>query len=345
VLLITDRADQIQSLERMLALWGRFDVVDLHRPAARWPGPPSLLITDIDLASPVSIDAVRKALAGYGAGRTPHLCLVRDGSVRSALQANAIGATGILPVDASARILLGEVSRMLHPDEGSDDPMRRSFVSASAGMSDMLEAAALGRALPVAAVAESVAAINEAAEDLDLGGWLDLVWNHDDLTYQHCLLVAGLAAVFGRHLGFSGRDRTLLTSAAVLHDIGKARIPVALLNKPSRLDDAEMATLRRHPGIGRELLLAQGGFPDQVVEAAYAHHEYLDGSGYPRGLAGGRIDDVSRLITICDIYAALIENRPYKAPMSPQQAWGVLDAMGGKLDRPLVGAFRRLVLS
>ncbi|WP_186419948.1 HD domain-containing phosphohydrolase [Bosea sp. CS1GBMeth4] len=342
MLLITDRPEQSAKLERLLSLWGRCDVVDLYRPAAGDERPQRLLVSDVDLSKRAAVEAVRHRLAERRYRKTPHLCLLRDQSPRLTTQANAIGASAVLPADLPSKALLDEIGRILHPQGWA--PMQRHFVAASAGMADMLSAAADGRALPVATIEDSVDAINRAADDHDLGTWLDMVWTHDDATYQHCLLVAGLAAAFACELGFPEEARRLVTCSAVLHDIGKARVPLAILHKRGKPTREELAVLREHPQTGYEMLLRQGAFPREAVEAARSHHEYLDGSGYPRGLKGDEIPDVVRMVTICDIYAALIERRSYKVPMPPEAAYAALVAMGGKLDADLVRAFRPVVL-
>lgn len=343
VLLITDRPEQSVKLERLLSLWGPCDVVDLHRQTKGGPMPKRLLVSDVDLSNRVAVEAVRDRLAERRLSGTPYLCLLRDQSLRLMTQANAIGASAILPADMPAKALLDEIGRLLNPDGPA--PMQRHFVAASAAVADMLSAATEGRALPVAAIEGSVEAINRAADDRDLGTWLDMVWNHDDATYQHCLLVAGLAAAFARALGFPEEARTLVTSAAVLHDIGKARVPLAILHKRGKLTEAELAIVREHPQTGYEMLLRQGAFAREVVEATRSHHEYLDGSGYPQGLKADDIPDIVRMITICDIYAALIERRSYKAPMEPEEAYAVLIGMGAKLDADLLRAFRPVVMA
>jgi putative nucleotidyltransferase with HDIG domain len=342
VLLITDRPTQSAKLERLLSLWGPCDVVDVHRPSKGGPVPMRLLVSDVDLSNRVAVEAVRDRLGERRQKGTPYLCLLRDQSVRLTTQANAIGASAILPADSSAKTLLGEIGRILNPE--GQVPMERHFVAASAGMADMLSAAADGRALPVAAIEDSIEAINRAADDRDLGAWLEMVRNHDDATYRHCLLVAGLTAAFARHLDFPERARRLLTGAAMLHDIGKAQIPVGILHKPDKLTAEEMLIVREHPQIGYEMLCEQGGFAHEIVEATHRHHEYLDGSGYPQGLRGEEISDVVRMVTICDVYAALIETRSYRAAMAPDEAYQVLMAMAGKLDADLLRAFRRVVL-
>ncbi|SFD34765.1 HDIG domain-containing protein [Bosea sp. CRIB-10] len=342
MLLITDRPEESQKLERLLSLWGPCDVVDLNCPTKAGAAPNRLLISDVDLSSRVAVEAVRDRLASFRRKGTPYLCLLRDQSPRLTTQANAIGASAVLSADLPTKALLDEIGRILAPQDAT--PVQRHFFAASAAMADMLFAASEGRALPVAAIESSVEAINRAVNDRDLDAWLDLVWSHDDATYQHCLLVAGLAAAFAHALGFPEAARKLVTSAAVLHDIGKARVPLSILHKPGRLTDEELAIVREHPQIGYEMLLRQGSFAGEIVEAARSHHEYLDGSGYPQGLKASEISDVVRMITICDIYAALIERRSYKTPMEPEQAYAMLAGMGAKLDADLLRAFRAVVL-
>jgi len=342
VLLITDRPEESQKLERLLSLWGPCGVVDLSRPAKGGMAPARLLISDVDLSNRVAVEAVRDRVAAHRRKGMPFLCLLRGQSPRLTIQANAIGASAILPAGLPAKTLLDEIGRILNP--GGYGATQQNFVAASAGMADMLSAAAEGRALPVAAIEGSVEALNRAADDRDLGAWLEMVWNHDDATYQHCLLVAGLAAAFARELGFPEEARKLVTGAAVLHDIGKARVSLAILHKPGKLTAEELAIMREHPQVGYEMLLRQGAFDREIVEAARSHHEYLDGTGYPQGLKADEISDVVRMITICDIYAALIERRSYKAPLAPLEAYAVLTGMGAKLDADLLRAFRAVVM-
>lgn len=267
-------------------------------------------------------------------------------SSRSQIQANALGATDILPADVSAVVLLDRIGLLLAPPGQSDSAaaLGRRFVTASAGLSDLMGAAEAGAELPMQAIEDSVTALNRAADGGDLNAWLDLVWRHDDATYQHCLLVSGLAAAFAQRLGFREADRRLIAEAAVLHDIGKARIPLEILRKPAGLSPAEREVMRRHPRIGHDMLVAQGGFAPVVLTAVLSHHEYLDGSGYPQGLGGSDIPDPVRIITICDVYAALIERRSYKPPIPPGEAYAALVAMGGKLDRDLARVFGEVVL-
>lgn len=330
----------------MLSAWGACrafspaEIEEMRAASGR------LLVVDLDLSRPQLIGSARAALAAHRRAGVPFLFLLRDMSPRSQMQANALGAQAILPVDTQPAILLDRVGAMfgLPQEDGLSAVLRRRFFEASAALAGLLDAAASGGPLPTEAIDDGVEAINRAADNDDLDVWLDMVWQHDDATYQHCLLVSGLVAAFVRKLGFRESDRRLMTTAAVLHDVGKARIPLEILRKQGPLTPEERGVMRRHPQIGYDMLVAQGGFSPALLAAVLSHHEMLDGSGYPQGLRADAISDPVRIVTICDVYAALIERRSYKPPMAPAEAFAALVGMGGKLDVDLLRAFGGVVL-
>jgi HD-GYP domain-containing protein (c-di-GMP phosphodiesterase class II) len=146
-------------------------------------------------------------------------------------------------------------------------------------------------------------------------------------------------------MGFAKLDVKRLGIAATLHDVGKARIPLSILDKPGCLDRREEEIMRGHPVIGYELLKGLSGISPEILDGVRHHHEYLDGSGYPDGLTAPEISDLVRLLTIADIFAALIESRPYRRAIPRQSAYSILCDMDGKLERPLVKAFRNVALA
>jgi HD domain len=150
----------------------------------------------------------------------------------------------------------------------------------------------------------------------------------------------GVAVAFGRHLGFSSEDKQRLAFAGLLHDIGKAGVPVAILEKPSPLGGEEVAAMRQHPLLGFEVLRRMRGLDPEMLNMVVHHHEYLDGSGYPHGLEGRELSDLVRMMTIADVFGALIERRAYKAPLSFDAAYQILENMGPRLDADLVREFR-----
>lgn len=331
-----------------MSIWGPCDVVHLDDCETAPVAPRRLIVTDVDMSGRGAVEQLRRAIARHRGASEPCLSLLREHSVRATLQANAIGVIHVLAADAPLSVILQSVAQMMQPQGAADStaisPQLQGHVfAATAALADMLDAAAAGRSLPRSAIDSGVESMNRAAETADLESWLTVVWNHDDLTYQHCLLVAGLAATFAHRLKFSESDRQRMTCAAVLHDIGKAQIPRAILTKPGALDEAERAQIRTHPALGAEMLRRQGGFGADILAVARSHHEYLDGSGYPDGLRGSQISDLVRMITICDIFAALIERRSYKPPMAPHAAYEILLGMEGKLDGDLLRAFKALL--
>ena len=155
--------------------------------------------------------------------------------------------------------------------------------------------------------------------------------------------VAGLCAAFAVNSGLTSDHQQLLLQAALLHDVGKSRIPPAILNKSGALSKPETDVMRTHPALGHAMLSGQRGMNPVILDVVLHHHEYLDGTGYPDRLQGRQISDYVRIVTICDIYAALIERRPYRAPTPHQQALAVLTDLGVKLDRNMLKHFEAVV--
>lgn len=125
---------------------------------------------------------------------------------------------------------------------------------------------------------------------------------------------------------------------------GRRRFPLSILNKPGRVTEPEMTVMRMHAAIGYEMLV-DSGFSQEVLQVVRSHHEMLDGSGYPDGLRAPEIPDLVRLVTICDIYGALIERRPYRPAMTGREAYSIVQSMTGRLDADLVNAFRPVMIA
>jgi HD-GYP domain-containing protein (c-di-GMP phosphodiesterase class II) len=140
-------------------------------------------------------------------------------------------------------------------------------------------------------------------------------------------------------------DQRRLARAALLHDVGKAFIPVAILDKPGELTEEETNEIRQHPRRGFDALAAQGSFPPEMLDVVLHHHEFLDGTGYPHGLSGNRISDIVRVITIVDIYAALVEKRAYRLEYTHARAFSMMEDMVGQLDQHLLQAFRAVAFA
>jgi HD-GYP domain-containing protein (c-di-GMP phosphodiesterase class II) len=133
--------------------------------------------------------------------------------------------------------------------------------------------------------------------------------------------------------------------AAMFHDIGKAKIPLGILDKPGRLEPDERIMVETHPSAGYDALKSNVEISPEILDAVRHHHEYLDGSGYPDKLCAESISDLVRILTISDIFAALIEYRTYKPVMQREKAYEIVQGMEGKLEKPLIGAFRDVALT
>jgi putative nucleotidyltransferase with HDIG domain len=266
---------------------------------------------------------------------------VDKGSRFQAVQASAIGATDLLPRPIEGKSLLKELLGDI--DSLAAGPTIAASPGVSAGVTALqtiFASASLGAPLDPKSIDVAGETIVSNIGEGGFGRWIDIVRKHHSQTYQHCLIVTGVAVAFSQHLGFSGADQQRMATAGLLHDIGKARIPLSILEKPGPLDADELAVMRQHPLFGYEALRKMQGLQPEMLDMVVHHHEYLDGSGYPHGLQANKLSDLVRTMTIADIFGALIERRSYKPPMSGEAAYKILKDMGPKLDADLVREFQ-----
>jgi putative nucleotidyltransferase with HDIG domain len=142
----------------------------------------------------------------------------------------------------------------------------------------------------------------------------------DTSTEAHTRRVAALAVEVGEQLGLSAVRLRSLAIGGLLHDIGKLSVPDSILQKPASLEDDEFALIKRHPERGCELLSELGGFDESVKRLVLNHHERLDRKGYPRGLEASELDLETRILTVCDVYDALVSTRVYRPAWSKEDA-------------------------
>lgn len=167
----------------------------------------------------------------------------------------------------------------------------------------------------------------------------------DQSTEQHTRRVAMLAVQVGEHMRLPPATLRQLAVGGLLHDIGKLSVPDAVLQKPGKLTDDEFAEIKRHPGAGVRLLRELGGFAEPILKLVGEHHERLDGSGYPGGLAGPELGIGPRLLAVCDVFDALTDNRVYRSAWETEDALALLRSEAGtKLDARCVHALESLVL-
>ena len=308
------------------------------------------MITDVGFRHSTDIERLRHLLSQPRAVAVPIVALLRDNSHLERVQAVAVGATFLVPANVSAADIcaaLAPIIRSLIPEvvPATGVAPAHEIEQTRLQFGTIFNAVARGEHVSRTSVDNATASAMAAIAEGGIRQWLDVVWTYDEATYQHCLLVTGLAAAFAASLQFTRSDRENVTRAALLHDLGKAKIPLAILNKSGALTSEETAIMRTHARIGYDLLRGQGEYEPEILEVVLRHHELLDGSGYPDGFAGAQINDLVRLVTICDVYAALIERRAYKQAMDPASAFKILEKMEGKLEGALVRAFSQVAES
>ena len=345
ILLISERPDRSRELAHQLGDLYACRMIGLYEQAAM--DPVAAVVTDVGFRHPADIARLRHLLSQPRALAVPIVAILRDNSHLERVQAVAVGATVLFPADVS----VSDISAALAPAVRSTIPPALSGASLTPAQNieharfqfgTIFNAVARGQGVSRTNVEAATASAMAAIAEGGIRQWLDVVWTYDEATYQHCLLVTGLAAAFAASLQFARSDQENVTRAALLHDLGKAKIPLAILNKSGALTSEEVAIMRTHVRIGYELLHGQDDYEPKTLEVVLRHHELLDGSGYPDGLAGPQIDDLVRLVTICDVYAALIERRSYKEAMEPAPAFKILQEMEGKLEGALVRAFAQV---
>ena len=349
LLLASDNTDKSRELASILESVSEVDTVSTSDlpdcPADHISG----IVVDINLRSAESVQRVRNKLRAEAYRTMPRLFVLSDALHHGSMQAWALGATDTISRPFDAAGILQRI-RAAFPDSHGFDAsdrgktLNRGVAAAHEVVVKIFENIPAGEPLKFGDIVAAENKILRAIKHSSLREWLTAVGCHHNESYRHCLFVTGFAVAFAQHLGMREDDQRRLTRAALLHDVGKTFIPVAILDKPGKLTEEEMSEVRRHPRLGYEALAAEGGFPPEMLDVVLHHHELLDGTGYPNGLRGDRISDIVRLTTIVDIYSALVENRPYRLPYTHAKAFAIMEQMKDKLDQHLLQAFRPVTL-
>jgi HD-GYP domain-containing protein (c-di-GMP phosphodiesterase class II) len=350
LLLASDRGDQSQELARILSTVGNVDVVSTSdmpdSPARSLSG----IVVDIDLRSTESVQRVRRKLVGKAYQSMPRLFVLADTMHHGSTQAWALGATDTIqrPFDAQAVLRrltasFAEISEK-EPSNASREALTKGVAAAHAVLVRVFEKLRAGVPLSPDDVMQEETRILKALKRSTLKEWVLAVSRHHNRSYRHCLLVTGFAVAFGQQLGMREEDQRRLARAGLIHDVGKAFVPIAILNKAGALSPAEEGIMREHTRRGFDALSAQASFPREMLDVVLHHHELLDGSGYPDRLRNGEISDIVRIITIVDIFSTFVERGTQQPDFTRERAFVTMENMGDKLDLQLVQAFRPVAL-
>jgi putative nucleotidyltransferase with HDIG domain len=307
-------------------------------------GSDGVLMVDADLRIMLRVEQIKEALRGLSAIKEK-LFIVQRHLHHMVAQAYALGATSVVRSTREIAPKLAQIETAARAAGNNSASVRSEATDCAKAFASMFAAINQGQSIDLAEAENITSHVITGIERDGLTAWLDNVRRYHEGTFQHCLLVTGVAVGFAIEIGFVDLDVKRLGMAATLHDIGKAQIPLSILDKPGRLDPEEDAIMKRHPVIGYDLLKDISDISPEILDGVRHHHEYLDGTGYPDALTAIDISDLVRLLTISDIFAALIEARSYRAPMPRQDAYKILCDMEGKLEMPLVKAFRKVALA
>lgn len=166
----------------------------------------------------------------------------------------------------------------------------------------------------------------------------------DEYTFKHSVDVATLSMIIAKKLGMSQKDIYNIGVSGLLHDMGKSKIPLEILNKPARLNDEEFAIMKSHSELGYRILQEKEEFSPQISLAVLQHHEKMNGKGYPLGCKSDKIINYAKILSVCDVYDALVTERPYKKPFTQRNAVELIMSMTDELDITAMRAFLATVI-
>lgn len=250
-------------------------------------------------------------------------------------------AEGVKPLTDPSRRPPPE-GRLVHFDEEIErateirDETSKTLTSALADVAE-------GKGVDAEKVNEASEVITESmVRNVDAMLSLTRIKKHDPYTALHCMNVCTLVVAVAQADGVDPGYLPTITAATLLHDVGKTRVPLEILNKPGRFEPHELEVMRKHAVFSGDIMREEGGFTEEQVFIAEQHHEMLDGSGYPYGLKGDEIHPYARMTAVADVYDALTAKRVYKPAMPMHMALvALLKNRGTEFDEHFVDLFVR----
>lgn len=275
-----------------------------------------------------------QAATAPAAPRAPAVPRETGGTAGGASSGNAPPPAGV-PADQHARPIEPRVTLAEEMAKA-----QRLCQGARRAVESIFEDARLGRTVDAQA---SLPLVDEIAQSVsrnpDALVSMARLRERDDYTYMHSVAVCALMVALAQQLGLDEQAVREAGLGGLMHDLGKALMPLEVLNKPGPLTPAEFTVMKAHPVEGWRLLRSDGPAGEAVRTVALHHHEKFDGSGYPAGQAGEGIDRLARMGAICDVYDAVTTDRPYKNRWDPAHAVRQMTSWKGHFDPALLQAF------
>ena len=280
----------------------------------------------------------------------PIIVIADDAEVGKLETIHRCGATTHLVKPYWRSTLIKTISSLLNAgverEWESLPPLQREALKGTINVfNDISDVIDQGQPIAYATVSGACRSLVEAVNRNDFKTILHGVRDHDNYSYVHSLRVATLLCTFGHTIGLPKSDELLLASGGLLHDVGKMSIPHEVLNKPGQLTDAEWQVMKSHVSHSVNYLRRQHDIPHAIITIAEQHHEKLDGSGYPNGLAGGQLNELARMASIVDVFSALTDRRVYKPPIAIESVLAIMThEMAHHLDGHLLHMFGEMLL-
>lgn len=166
----------------------------------------------------------------------------------------------------------------------------------------------------------------------------------DEYTFKHSVDVATMSMIVAKKMGYSQDDIHSIGIAGLLHDVGKSKVPLEILNKPAKLNDEEFAVMKKHTIFGYEIIKEKENFSKVIALAVLQHHEKMNGKGYPMGVTADKISSYAKILSVVDVYDALVTERPYKKGLSQRTAIEMIMSMTEELDITAMKSFFQTVI-
>lgn len=212
---------------------------------------------------------------------------------------------------------------------------------ASEAITNLFEEIRLGAEIDGGKVKQAVnGCVDSILRNPDASVWLTRIQAKDVGTAQHSLNVAALSIVMAKAMGLTTREMEDVGVCGMLHDVGKTSLSAEILTREGALTDAEMEEMRKHTRYGRDILISTKSVMSGAADVAHAHHERVDGTGYPRKLESDSIPLFAKIVAIAEAYDVITTTQPYRIARSPSEALQELYAQrGAQFDEELVIAF------
>jgi len=222
---------------------------------------------------------------------------------------------------------------------------KSSYVFAKSTVNSIMDGIRIGRMIDMNQAREVVDnVVDSLLRNDEALLWLTKLKEKDEYTAEHSINVCILSVAFAKHLGHDKREIKKIGLGGFLHDVGKAKIPIEVLNKPGRFTDDEFEIMKSHPKFGRDLLMSLPESKHTSIDIAYNHHERIDGSGYPRGLVDHQIPYYAKIIALTDTYDAITSNRVYDTGRASMDALDIIyKCKGTQFDEELAVEFIKCI--